>query len=105
MSHGNAVEFHGTAPTPPLSAEGQAALAALEEAAQFYRGGALSQALARLSHLPELEALTKVRDLAEARRWIERAIQRIQGEAGSGPKGIAPVAACLRAAANQIARG
>jgi hypothetical protein len=81
-----------------------AVIQALHEAEGLYLGGAATDALQRLGNLPEIEALAEVMDVAEVQRWINRAAIRIRLEATAGPLPPAPVAACLRAAANIIAR-
>jgi hypothetical protein len=83
-----------------LAIDGQAALLALDEVAALYRDGAAHAALARLSNLPEVDALRR----DDVQRWLERAARRIAAETGGGSMAPAPVAACLRAAANVIAR-
>jgi len=77
---------------------------ALHEAEGLYLGGASIEALQRLDNLPEIDALAEVMDITEVQRWIKRAAIRIRGEEHAGPLPPAPVAACLRAAANIIAR-
>ena len=93
-------------PIQHTSARGErlAALQALHDIEGLYLDGALPQALDRLGNLPELNALAGVIDLAEAQRWIKRAVTRIRGETGDGRRAPAPVTACLRAAANIIER-
>ena len=81
-----------------------AVIQALREAEGLYLDGAAAAALQRLDNLPEIEALAEVMDIAEVQRWINRAAVRIRRESGNGPLPPAPVAACLRAAANIIAR-
>src|SRR5262245_5910191 len=77
---------------------------ALHEAEGLYLSGAAADALQRLDNLPEINALAELMDVAEVQRWISRAAVRIRREAIDGPLPPAPVAACLRAAANIIAR-
>jgi hypothetical protein len=81
-----------------------AVIQALHEAEGLYLGGGAAQALQRLDNLPEMEMLAEVMDVAEVQRWIDRAAIRIRRESSGGPLPPAPVAACLRAAANIIAR-
>ena len=81
-----------------------AVIQALHEAEALYLGGAASEALQRLDNLPEIDALAEVMNIAEVQRWINRAAIRIRREASAGPLPLARVAACLRAAANIIAR-
>jgi hypothetical protein len=81
-----------------------AIIQALYEAEGLYLGGAATEALQRLDNLPEIQALAELMDVAEVQRWIDRAAIRIRREANAGPLPPAPVTACLRAAANIIAR-
>jgi len=81
-----------------------AVIQALHEAEGLYLEGAAMAALQRLDNLPEIQALADVVDVAEVQRWINRAAVRIRRESSAGPLPPAPVAACLRAAANIIAR-
>jgi hypothetical protein len=81
-----------------------AVIRALHEAEGLYLEGAAAQALQRLDNLPEIQALAEVMDIADVQRWINRAAVRIRREASAGPLPPAPVTACLRAAANIIAR-
>lgn len=81
-----------------------AVIQALREVEGLYLDGAAAEALQRLDNLPEIEALAEAMDIAEVQRWINRAAVRIRREATAGPLPPAPVAACLRAAANIIAR-
>lgn len=88
---------------PSLNADAQAAIAALDEVASLYGGGAVAAALARLRNLPEVDRLIHVLQRDDLRRWVARASSRIEGETAGGPMPPASVAACLRAAANVIA--
>jgi hypothetical protein len=90
-------------PIPPRG-ERLAAIQALHEVEGLYRDGALPEALQRLGDMPEVTALADVMDLADVQRWIRRAATRIRRESGYGAVAPAPVTACLRAAANIIAR-
>jgi len=81
-----------------------AVIRALREVEGLYLEGAVTEALQRLDNLPEIRALAEVMDVSDVQRWINRAAVRIRRESSAGPLPPAPVAACLRAAANIIAR-
>lgn len=81
-----------------------AVIQALHEAEGLYLGGAAAEALQRLIDLPEIHALAKIMDIGDVQRWINRAAVRIRHESDASGQSRAPVTACLRAAANIIAR-